>query len=107
MRGSGIMNGELVFAGTHVEVKILIDYLKSGHLLDDFSKASRLLGANTPKLIRRCPSKPPTKISQPARAGRVGRAGSCPRWAWQLHRGRPSEDRAGKIESCGPGRENG
>lgn len=31
-----IMSGELVFAGTRVEVKTLIDYLKAGHSLDDF-----------------------------------------------------------------------
>lgn len=31
-----IMNGELVFAGTRVEVKILVDYLKAGHPLDEF-----------------------------------------------------------------------
>jgi uncharacterized protein (DUF433 family) len=31
-----IMSGELVFAGTRVEVKTLVDYIKSGHTLDDF-----------------------------------------------------------------------
>ena len=31
-----IMSGELVFAGTRVEVKTLVDYFKSGHTLDDF-----------------------------------------------------------------------
>jgi len=30
------MSGELVFAGTRVEVKTLVDYFKSGHTLDDF-----------------------------------------------------------------------
>ncbi len=35
-RDPEIMNGELVFAGTRVEVKTLIDYLKAGHSLDDF-----------------------------------------------------------------------
>ena len=30
------MGGELVFAGTRVEVKALVDYLKGGHTLDDF-----------------------------------------------------------------------
>lgn len=35
-RDPEIMGGELVFAGTRVEVKTLIDYLKSGHSLDDF-----------------------------------------------------------------------
>lgn len=35
-RDPEIMSGELVFAGTRVEVKTLIDYLKSGHPLDDF-----------------------------------------------------------------------
>ena len=35
-RNPEIMSGELVFAGTRVEVKTLIDYLKAGHSLDDF-----------------------------------------------------------------------
>jgi len=30
------MGGELVFAGTRVEVKTLVDYLKGGHTIDDF-----------------------------------------------------------------------
>ncbi len=30
------MSGELVFAGTRVEVKTLVDYLKGGHTLGDF-----------------------------------------------------------------------
>jgi len=33
---SGWPSGELVFAGTRVEVKTLVDYLKGGHTLDDF-----------------------------------------------------------------------
>ena len=37
-RDPGVMSGELVFAGTRVEVKTLIDYLKGGHTLDDFLK---------------------------------------------------------------------
>lgn len=35
-RDPEVMGGELVFAGTRVEVKTLIDYLKAGHSLDDF-----------------------------------------------------------------------
>jgi len=35
-RDPEVMNGELVFAGTRVEVKTLIDCLKAGHTLDDF-----------------------------------------------------------------------
>jgi uncharacterized protein (DUF433 family) len=35
-RDPRIMSGELVFTGTRVEVKTLVDYLKSGHTLDDF-----------------------------------------------------------------------
>lgn len=35
-RDPEVMSGELVFAGTRVEVKTLIDYLKGGHTLDDF-----------------------------------------------------------------------
>ncbi len=31
-----VMSGELVFAGTRVEVKTLVDYLKGGHTLGDF-----------------------------------------------------------------------
>ena len=30
------MSGELVFSGTRVEIKTLVDYLKAGHSLDDF-----------------------------------------------------------------------
>ena len=35
-RDPEVMGGELVFAGTRVEVKTLVDYLKGGHTLDDF-----------------------------------------------------------------------
>jgi uncharacterized protein (DUF433 family) len=35
-RDPEIMSGELVFAGTRVEVKTLVDYLKGGHTLGDF-----------------------------------------------------------------------
>jgi len=35
-RDREVMGGELFFAGTRVEVKTLIDYLKAGHSLDDF-----------------------------------------------------------------------
>jgi uncharacterized protein (DUF433 family) len=35
-RDPEVMSGELVFAGTRVEVKTLVDYLKAGHPLDDF-----------------------------------------------------------------------
>ncbi len=35
-RNPEIMSGELVFAGTRVEVKTLVDYLKAGRSLDDF-----------------------------------------------------------------------
>lgn len=35
-RDPGVMSGELVFSGTRVEVKTLIDYLKAGHSLNDF-----------------------------------------------------------------------
>ncbi len=35
-RDPNVMSGELVFAGTRVEVKTLVDYLKGGHTLDDF-----------------------------------------------------------------------
>lgn len=35
-RDPQVMNGELVFAGTRVEVKTLVDHLKAGHSLDDF-----------------------------------------------------------------------
>ena len=31
-----VMGGELVFAGTHVELKTLVHYLKAGYSLDDF-----------------------------------------------------------------------
>ncbi len=35
-RDPEVMSGELVFAGTRVEVKTLVDYLKAGHTLDGF-----------------------------------------------------------------------
>ena len=35
-RNPEIMSGELVFAGTRVEVKTLVDYLKASHSMDDF-----------------------------------------------------------------------
>jgi uncharacterized protein (DUF433 family) len=35
-RDPRVMGGELVFAGTRVEVKTLVDYLTAGHTLDDF-----------------------------------------------------------------------
>ena len=35
-RDPEVMSGELIFAGTRVEVKTLVDYLKEGHTLDDF-----------------------------------------------------------------------
>ncbi len=35
-RNKDIMSGALVFAGTRVPVKTLLDYLKAGDSLDDF-----------------------------------------------------------------------
>lgn len=35
-RDPEVVSGELVFAGTRVPAKTLIDYLKAGHNLDDF-----------------------------------------------------------------------
>ena len=35
-RDPEVMGGELVFAGTRVEVKTLVDHLKGGNTLDDF-----------------------------------------------------------------------
>jgi uncharacterized protein (DUF433 family) len=35
-RDPEIMSGEVVFSGTRVEVKTLVDYLKPGHPLDEF-----------------------------------------------------------------------
>ena len=35
-RDPQVMSGELVFAGTCVEVKTLVDYLKADHPLDEF-----------------------------------------------------------------------
>jgi len=40
-RNPEIMSGEPVFAGTRVEVKTLVDYLKAGHPLDEFPTVSR------------------------------------------------------------------
>jgi uncharacterized protein (DUF433 family) len=31
-----VMHGELVFTGTRVPAKTLVDYLKAGHTLEDF-----------------------------------------------------------------------
>ena len=35
-RDPEVMSGELVFSGTRVEVKTLVDYLRAGHTPDDF-----------------------------------------------------------------------
>ena len=35
-RDPEVMHGELVFAGTRVPAKALVDYIKAGHTLDDF-----------------------------------------------------------------------
>ncbi len=35
-RNPNVVSGALVFAGTRVPVKNLVDYLKNGHTLDDF-----------------------------------------------------------------------
>ena len=35
-RDPAVMSGELVFSGTRVEVKTLVDYLKADHPLDEF-----------------------------------------------------------------------
>ena len=35
-RDPGVMHGELVFTGTRVPAKTLVDYIKAGHTLDDF-----------------------------------------------------------------------
>lgn len=35
-RDPNVMHGELVFAGTRVPAKTLVDYIKAGHTLDDF-----------------------------------------------------------------------
>ncbi len=43
-RDPGVMSGELVFAGTRVEVKTLVDYLKKGHTLDDFLEGFPTVG---------------------------------------------------------------
>ncbi len=43
-RDPKVMNGELVFTGTRVEVKTLIDYLKAGHTLDDFLEGFPTVG---------------------------------------------------------------
>ena len=44
-RDPEVMSGELVFSGTRVEAKTLVDYLKAGHtlgeFLDDFPTVSR------------------------------------------------------------------
>jgi uncharacterized protein (DUF433 family) len=35
-RNPNVVSGALVFAGTRVPVKNLVDYLKNGHTLEDF-----------------------------------------------------------------------
>jgi uncharacterized protein (DUF433 family) len=41
-RNPNVMNGALVFAGTRVPVKVLMDHLAAGDSLDEFSwRASR------------------------------------------------------------------
>src|SRR5215211_2311790 len=46
-------SGELVFAGTRVEVKTLVDYLKGGHTLDDFLDGGRTLPSSSERTTRR------------------------------------------------------
>ncbi len=48
-RDPEVMSGELVFSGTRVEVKTLVDYLRAGHTLDEFWKASRASPASRPR----------------------------------------------------------
>lgn len=40
-RDPAVMGGELVFVGTRVEVKTLVDYLKTGRSLDVFPTVGR------------------------------------------------------------------
>ncbi len=40
-RNPRVVSGALVFAGTRVPVKNLVDYLKAGHPLDDFPTVAR------------------------------------------------------------------
>ncbi len=40
-RDPEVMSGELVFSGTRVEVKTLVDYLRAGHTLEGFPSVSR------------------------------------------------------------------
>ncbi len=35
-RDPNVMHSELVFSGTRVPAKTLVDYIKAGHILDDF-----------------------------------------------------------------------
>ncbi len=69
-RNPRVVSGELVFAGTRVPVRNLVDYVKAGRslevFLDDFPGVSREQAVGYPA---RWPAKPP-------REGRV-RAGSA------------------------------
>ena len=43
-RGPEVMGGGLVFAGTRIEVKTFVDYLKAGHTLNDFLEGFPTVG---------------------------------------------------------------
>src|SRR3712207_957112 len=43
-RDPDVMHGELVFTGTRVPAKTLVDYIKAGHTLDDFLEGFPKIG---------------------------------------------------------------
>ena len=58
-RDPEVMSGELVFAGTRVEVKTLVDYLKAATPSTTSWRASRPFRATKPKPTWKPPWRPP------------------------------------------------
>ncbi len=65
-RDPEVMGGELVFAGTRVEAKTLVDYLNTGHTLEGFPSVSREQAESYPEMA----SKAARQEEAPRAAGR-------------------------------------
>ncbi len=72
-RDPEVMGGELVFAGTRVEAKTLVDYLNTGHTLDDFLEGF-------PSVSREQAEGYPEMASKAARQEEAPRAAGRSRW---------------------------
>jgi Protein of unknown function (DUF433) len=83
-------HGELVFAGTRVSAKTLVNYLEAGHTLDDFPAVSRVS----------------YRFPAPDLGETLGQ-GACSSMRWSTAAPAPSKANAGSRPSdskAGPGR---